>query len=219
MSEIKCVTCAAVYFPTYKFWQRLVCCCSVWTESVKIILCFCSVKVFSLMSFGPFFKVDYNLLQSQSVLGCVTEGTSSPCWCTCTSTGHCWRPQHYRLTQIRNRKRQSVAQSWQNWWACVCLLKRGVSREDARQGWEVRSLSFSFFVFCFWWRVERWSWAVVYPRDLPPSPALGNKTQLFLWGAQWRGRRLWMWAMCQGCCCCCWLKKKRKTKNRTSESC
>lgn len=34
-------------------------------------------------------------------------------------------------------------------------------------------------------------------------PCFGKQKGLFLWGAQWRGRRLWMWAMCQGCCCCC----------------
>lgn len=62
--------------------------------------------------------------------------------------------QQCRLTQLRSRKKTIgavVVVVAFCWWACVCVLKRAVSREDAAataaaQGWEVRSL-FLFFSF------------------------------------------------------------------------
>lgn len=56
------------------------------------------------------------------------------------------------------------------------MLKRGVSREDARQGWEVRSL------FLFFFSVFDGGWSGGAERRFTPEtslPALGNKRGFF----------------------------------------
>ena len=62
----------------------------------------------------------------------------------------------------------------------MCWSGEWVGRTPGRGGKSGPFLSFFLSLFvCFRWRVEWWSWAAVYPRDLAPSPALGNKRVFF----------------------------------------
>lgn len=83
--------------------------------------------------------------------------------------------QQCRLTQLGSRKRQSPMQYWYDWGACVCVLKRGVSREDAGEGWEVRS-PFLFFFFLLSGVAELSGGS---PQRPPSLPLLQNKRGFF----------------------------------------
>lgn len=82
----------------------------------------------------------------------------------------------------------------------LCLCAEAASKYGGRQAELGSPVPFSFSLFSF-----DGGWSSGAERRFTPEtflpPCFGKQKGLFLWGAQWCGRRLWIWAMCQGCCC------------------